>query len=95
MIVRISGHGQFSLDDSMRSDLHALDVPLTSALHDGREQEFHVLLQQVIDFVEHHGSRVPDDHIRASDVIVPPGDISMSDAQRFFTDEGLLQPVST
>jgi len=28
-----------------------------------------------------------------SDIIVPPEDVSMDEAQQFFTDEGLMQPL--
>ena len=39
MIVRISGVGQYELDDSGVHKLHELDTLLTDAIHSGREEE--------------------------------------------------------
>lgn len=93
MIVRISGHGQFELDDAAVHHLHELDTTLTAALHAGQEAEFHRLLASIIAYIEENGSPLPHERVAPSDIIVPPGDVSMDEAQQFFTDEGLMQPV--
>jgi hypothetical protein len=93
VIVRISGTGQYELDDAGVRKLDELDTKLTNALHSGQEREFHQLLHETIQFVQQNGKEVPDDTVVPSDVIVPPEDVTLAEAQNFFTDEGLMQPL--
>jgi hypothetical protein len=93
MIVRVSGVGQYELDDTAAHRLEELDRTLTEAVHGGDEEKFHTLLKQTIAFVEENGTEVPHDTVRPSDVIIPPDDISLPEAQRFFEDEGLMHPL--
>jgi len=93
VIVRISGHGQFELDDAAVHHLEQLDTTLTAALHAGQQAEFHRLLRATIEYVEGNGSPLAHQRVVPSDIIVPPEDVSMDEAQQFFTDEGLMQPL--
>lgn len=93
MIVRISGTGQFQLDDTAAHELEQMDHTLTEALHASDEHRFHASLHEVIQFITTHGTEVPHDHVKPSDVIVPPEDVTMQEAKRFFTDEGMLHPL--
>jgi effector-binding domain-containing protein len=93
MIVRISGDGQYELDNSGAQKLEDLDRDLTSALHAGQEKEFHQHLHSIISFIQEQGKELGMDTVVGSDVIVPPEDITMEEAQRFFTDEGLMHPL--
>jgi hypothetical protein len=93
VIVRISGVGQYELDDNAVHKLNELDSALTDALHASQEAEFHDLLKQTIQFIQDEGTEVGLDRVVPSDVIVPPADVTMAEAQQFFTDEGLLQPL--
>lgn len=93
MIVRISGTGQFELDDSGVRELDRLDTDLTTALHDNRPDTFRLLLAQTIAFVKEHGKSVADERVIGSEVIIPPEDVTLEEAQQFFTDEGLMAPL--
>jgi hypothetical protein len=93
VIVRISGTGQFELDDAGVRELDRLDTDLTSALNARDEQSFHRLLAETIQFVRRSGSPVAADRVVASEVIIPPEDTTMDEAQQFFTDEGLMAPL--
>lgn len=93
MIVRISGVGQYELDDASVRKLDELDTKLTNALTIGNEQEFHSALHETIAFVKDTGSEVPHDMVVPSQVIIPPEDVTLSEAQDFFTDEGLMAPL--
>ena len=93
MIVRISGSGQYELDDSGAHRLHELDTVLTEALHARREEDFHRYLHEIITFVQSGGKELSHETIVPSDVIVPPDDITLDEAARFFTDEGLMHPT--
>jgi hypothetical protein len=95
MIVRISGEGQFDLDDVATHRLEEMDRGLTAALHENQEQRFHQLLHETISYVRQSGRPVPHDQVVPSDVIVPPEDVTMDEAQQFFSDEGRhMHPVS-
>jgi hypothetical protein len=93
VIVRISGLGQYELDDAGVRTLDKLDDQITSALNAGDEQGFHQHLQEIIRFVQSEGKEVAADQVIPSDVIVPPEDITLEEARRFFTDEGLMHPL--
>ena len=93
MIVRISGLGQYELDDQAVRRLDELDTALTAALNENQEERFHQLLQEAITFVQQGGKEVAADTVVPSEVIIPPEDITLQEAHRFFTDEGLMQPL--
>jgi hypothetical protein len=93
VIVRISGTGQFELDDSGVRELDRLDTELTDALQGSQEEKFHQVLAQTIAFVREHGASIADDRVVGSEVIIPPEDVTLKEAQQFFTDEGLMAPL--
>ena len=93
MIVRISGTGQFELDDSGVRELDRLDTALTEALQSNQQEKFREVLAQTIAFVRDHGAAVADERVVGSEVIIPPEDVTMEEAQQFFTDEGLMAPL--
>lgn len=93
MIVRISGTGQFELDDSGVRELDRLDTALTEALQSNQQEKFREVLAQTIAFVRDHGASVADERVVGSEVIIPPEDVTMEEAQQFFTDEGLMAPL--
>lgn len=93
MIVRISGTGQFEIDDAEVSRLHEIDADLTAALHAGEEDAFHRHLHEMIQSVLENSTPVPHDRVLPSEVILPPEDVTMEEAKRFFHDEGLLEPL--
>lgn len=93
MIVRISGMGQFRLDDNAVKQLDALDTRLTDALNEQNEEEFRATLAETIQFVQESGTEVPDTEVVPSEVIVPPEDVTLAEARDFFTDEGLMAPL--
>lgn len=93
MIVRISGTGQFELDDSGVRELDRLDTELTEALQGDQEERFRQVLAQTIAFVRSRGTSIADDRVVGSEVIIPPEDVTLQEAQQFFTDEGLMAPL--
>jgi hypothetical protein len=93
MIVRISGEGQFELDDEESRELNTLDQRLVDALNAGDVASFHSALDETVRFVEERGDPVPHDRVVPSEVIIPPRDIDLEEARNFFTDEGLMSPI--
>jgi hypothetical protein len=93
MIVRISGTGQFDLENEAVDRLHQLDAELTKVMDARDETRFHEVLSSIINLVQNEGEPLSHDTVVPSDVIVPPEDITLDEAHGFFTDEGLLHPV--
>ncbi len=90
MIVRISGERQFELPDADAERLNDLDNRAVAAAETGDEAGFDRLWQQMLELVEADGRAIPDDELVESDVILPPRDISFSEAAGEFTGDGLI-----
>jgi PspAA-like protein len=90
MIVRLMGEGQFEVDDEVAKGLNDLDEKAGEAVERGDEEELRALLDRMTEAVRTNGSRVPDDDLRPSEAIVPPGDLSLDEARELFEDEGLI-----
>jgi hypothetical protein len=90
MIVRISGEDQYRLDDSLHSELNRLDSAVLTAIDAGDEAGFKAAFSELLGYVRANGSRVGDEEIETSDLILPPEDITLSEAAEEFTGEGLI-----
>jgi len=90
VIVRIAGEGQFELPDSDADRLNELDNRAVSAVEQGDETGFRELWSQMLELVAADGKELGDDELVESHVILPPRDISFSEAQDEFTGEGLI-----
>ena len=90
MIVRISGEGQYRLDDDHHSKLNELDDAVVAAVDGDDEDGFHASFEELLQFVRTNGERLADDDLSASDHILPPADISFPEAGEEFTGEGLI-----
>jgi hypothetical protein len=90
MIVRISGEGQYRLDDAERERLNDLESAVVAIVEGGLEDGFAEAFRALLDYVRNNGEIVPDEDIETSEVIIPPADISFEEAGRDFTGEGLI-----
>ena len=90
MIVRISGEGQFRLPDGDADRLNELDNSAVAAVEEGNEEKFQSLFNEMLSLVESGGEAIADDELVESDVILPPRDVSFSEAAAEFTGEGLI-----
>jgi hypothetical protein len=90
MIVRISGQGQYRLPDEDAERLNELDNQAVAAVEAGDETRFHDLWSQMLLLVESDGTKLDDDELEGSDVILPPRDVSFEEAKGEFTGEGLI-----
>lgn len=90
MIVRIAGEGQFRLPDENAERLNELDNRAVAAVEKGDETGFSELWSQMLELVSSNGNALDDEELVESDVILPPRDISFSEAQGEFTGEGLI-----
>jgi hypothetical protein len=90
MIVRLMGEGQYSVDDRLREQLNDLDERAQGALEADDEAALDDMLDQMWLLVRDQGERLPDDDLSASDVIIPPSDLTLEETRKLFSDEGLV-----
>ena len=48
------------------------------------------VLDEMWRLVQSSGERLADDDLSASDVVVPPSDLTLEETKRLFSDEGLI-----
>ena len=90
MIVRIATEGQYRLSDDHAEELNRLDNAAVDAVEAGNETTFREVFDQMIEMVRRDGTLVDGDDLSSSDVIIPPSDLSMEEAQEEFSGEGLI-----
>jgi hypothetical protein len=90
MIVRIFSEDQYRLDESHHHELDVLDDRVVAAVDADDEDKFHEAFEELLDFVRKHGTPLGDDELEASDFILPPADITLEEARKDFSGEGLI-----
>jgi hypothetical protein len=90
VIVRISNEGQYRVDDALHARLDELDDAAVAAVEAGDEDAFHEAFEELLNIVRTEGTALDDDDLDASDVILPPADLSFVEAGEEFTGEGLI-----
>jgi hypothetical protein len=90
VIVRISNEGQFRLDDGLHERLNELDAAAVAAVEAGDEDAFHAAFEELLHVVRTEGHELEDEDLDASDVILPPADLSFVEAGEEFTGDGLI-----
>jgi hypothetical protein len=90
VIVRISNEGQFRLDDGLHERLNELDAAAVAAVEAGDEDAFHAAFEELLQVVRTEGKELEDEDLDASDVILPPADLSFVEAGEEFTGDGLI-----
>ena len=92
MIVRIMADNQYRIDDdtSALTEIEQLDSQLLAAVEANNARAFHETLTQLIDHVHRLGLPVPDSELVASDVLVPPADMTLAETRSL-----LLQTAAT
>jgi hypothetical protein len=94
VIVRISGEGQYRLDDAHHTKLNELDDAAVAAVEGDDEDGFHAAFEELLQFVRSNGEPLADDDLSVSDHILPPADISFPEAGEEFTGDGLIPEPS-
>ncbi|HEY7346867.1 MAG TPA: hypothetical protein VH599_01015 [Ktedonobacterales bacterium] len=89
MIVRILGEDQYRLDDAHLSAITKLDNDLEKAAAQADEGQFSALLDQLVSFIREQGKVVPYDELAPSQLLIPPPDMSMAEARKYFEENEL------
>ena len=90
MIVRLMGEGQWQVDDGIREQLNALDDEALQALERNDEGELDGKLEQMWALVKSEGQPMPAEDLSASDVVIPPADLTLEETRQLFEGEGLI-----
>ncbi|WP_372791859.1 hypothetical protein [Paraconexibacter sp.] len=90
MIVRISNEGQYRIPDEHQARLNELDNAVVAAVAADEEDRFHADFEELLQFIRSKGVALGDDDLETSDVIVPPADLTLAEAEADFTGDGLI-----
>jgi hypothetical protein len=90
VIVRIATENQYRFPDDQADRLNDLDNAVVAAVDAGDEDRFHEAFEELLSLVRSEGTVLGDDELEESDVILPPPDISITEASADFTGEGLI-----
>ena len=90
MIIRIMGEGQFEVSDDSADALNGLDEQVEAAVESGDVNAFSAAFAQLLEQVRALGSRVADDTLLDSDLVLPPSDATVDEVARLLGDEGLI-----
>jgi PspAA-like protein len=90
VIIRVIGQGQYDVDDDVIGQLDRLDGRAMAALERGDEAELDRSLDEMAKLVRERGSELPETALAASDVVIPPSDLTLDETRRLFGGEGLI-----
>ena len=90
MIVRILNEGQWEVAESHLGELNRLDEAVEKAIEGNDEVAFSNSLAALLDSVRTEGSRLPDDALHDSDLILPPADATIEEVRHMLDEEGLI-----
>jgi hypothetical protein len=90
VIVRLMGEGQWRIDDAAAARLHELDEATERAVADGDATALRASLEALGAEVRSSGERLDDAHLAASDLVVPPADLTLEEAHKILHGDGLI-----
>jgi len=89
VIVRIATEGQYRLAEEQLPRLHELDAEVVAAAESADAELFERRFAELLMFVR-SGEPLEDAHLVPSDAILPPPDVSLTEATSEFSTEGLI-----
>ena len=97
MIVRILNEGQWRLSDEAMRGLNSFDDAVEQAVASGDQDELTKALHALLERIRTTGTRVPDEELEDSDLILPAADSTLDEVQQLLSEseEGLIPGVST
>jgi len=90
VIVRILTEGQFNLPGAHVDELNEIDNQIVEVVENEDREGFERLLKKLLDLVREKGTPVPVDELVESDLVLPEPDLTLEEAEKTFTGEGLL-----
>jgi PspAA-like protein len=90
MIARLMGDGQYEIDEALCTRLNDLDDKAVAALEANDEEQLDAFLDQMAELVRSEGTRLADDDLSASEIVIPPSDLTLEETRLLFSDHGLV-----
>lgn len=90
MIVRLMNEGQYRIDDSLLGRLNDLDEKALAALNSEDEASLDGYLDEMWRLVKAEGEPLPPEDLSASDLIIPPSDLTLDETRALFSEDGLI-----
>lgn len=91
MIIRIMGEGQYRVDSCLLDDLNKIDNRIVEHVGKGDLKKFKKDLDQMISTIKEKGEPLDPVEILPSDIIVPPENLTLDEARRVFSGQGLIE----
>lgn len=94
-IVRIMGHGQFTVDSRTLKKLNDIDHAIVELVKSERSDnaEFKKRLSELSNMVVENGRPLDPHEIIKSDIILPSADLSVDEAKKLFQGEGVIPEI--
>lgn len=94
-IVRIMGHGQFTVDSKTLKKLNDIDNAIVELVSGARsdDTEFKKRLTELSNMVVQNGKPLDPHEIIKSDIILPSVDLSIDEAKKLFQGEGVIPEI--
>jgi hypothetical protein len=88
------GEGQYEIDKKHLDAVNKIDNNIVKIVS-GRDEKivstaFKTEYKNLIDYVRKNGKKIPNEIIKPSDLIIPPADLTLEEARKIFTGEGLI-----
>ncbi|HVD81458.1 MAG TPA: hypothetical protein VNB87_13085 [Propionibacteriaceae bacterium] len=92
MIVRILNEGQWHLTEEAVRGLNSFDDAVEQAVTARDQDQLTRALHTLLDRIRTTGSRVPDEELQDSDLILPAEDSTLEEVQQLLgeSEEGLI-----
>jgi hypothetical protein len=90
VIVRLMGEGQYRVQEELVDRLNELDDKAQAAADAEDEPALDRTLDEMWRLVQAEGEPLADDDLSASDVAIPPSDLTLEETKRLFSREGLI-----
>ncbi|MBA2474551.1 MAG: hypothetical protein H0V40_01145 [Actinobacteria bacterium] len=90
MIVRVIGEGQYEVDDGLMERLNVLDRQAMEALEREDEGALDRSLDEMGQLVREEGRRIGDEELLASDVVIPPSDLTLEETRKLASGAGFI-----
>jgi hypothetical protein len=96
MIIRILNEGQWRLSEEAVRGLNTFDDAVEQAVAVRDQDQLTRALHMLLDRIRTTGTRVPDEELADSDLILPAADSTLDEVQQLLSEseEGLIPGVS-
>lgn len=99
VVIRISGQGQFKVNSEILEKINGIDNSIVDLVKNNssgsghsklKQKELQFKLSEMKNLIISNGQHLDDKEIVESDVILPDSDLSIEEASKIFTEEGII-----